>query len=163
MAGVGYFKQAAVTTELEVGWQFHLPYKTKGANNASFAIATGPHVSVNTILGLPFMQATGMIIDQVDNFAECKHLSCPPFTIDFLQTSNHVLVMDKPSAYAKVHKVDLFNHVVEEIEHLEHYYEAKVLASGSPVNSTMASVTFGSKPTIFPHKIYGQLLKIQIA
>ena len=94
-----------MTTELEVGWQFHLPYKMKGGDDASFAIATGPHVSVNTILGLPFMQATGMIIDLVDNVAECKHLSCPPFTIDFRCTPNHVPVMDEPSAYARVHKV----------------------------------------------------------
>ena len=75
--------QAAVTTELEVGWKFHLPYWTTGGDVASFAIATGPNVSVNTILGLPFMVATGMVIDLVDNVAECKHLDCSPFTIDF--------------------------------------------------------------------------------
>ena len=38
--------------------------------------------------------------------------------------------MDKPSAYAKIHKVDLFNHVVKEIENLECYNEAKVQDSG---------------------------------
>ena len=92
-------EHAAVTAELEVGWQFQNLYKTKEGNNASFVIAKGPHVSVNTILGLPFMQGTGMIIDLVDNVAECKYLNCPPFTIDFLshvescsgdeQTKNH--------------------------------------------------------------------------
>ena len=76
-------EQASVTTKLEVGWQFHLPYKTKGGDDTSFSIATGPHVSVNIILGILFMQATGMIIDLVDNVAECKHLNCTPFTIDF--------------------------------------------------------------------------------
>jgi hypothetical protein len=76
-------EHVAVTTKLEVGLQFHLPYKTRGGNDALFVIATGPHVSVNTILGLPFMQGTGMIIDLVDNVAECKYLNCPPFTIDF--------------------------------------------------------------------------------
>ena len=50
---------------------------------ASFAIATGPHVSVNTILGLPFQVATGMVIDLVENVVECKSLDCPPFTIEF--------------------------------------------------------------------------------
>ena len=64
-------EHATVTTELEVGWQFHLLYKTKGGDNASFVIATGPHVSVNTILGPPFIQATGMIIDFVGSVAEC--------------------------------------------------------------------------------------------
>ena len=88
----------AVTTELEVGFQFHLPYKTSDGEEASLLIATGPHVSVNTILGLPFMQGTGMILDLVDNTAECKYLDCPPFLIDFQCTSNRVPVTDDPSA-----------------------------------------------------------------
>ena len=73
----------AVTTELEVGFQFHLPYKTTAGEDTSFLIATGPQVSVNTILGLPFMQGTGMILDLVDNLAECKYLDCPAFPIDY--------------------------------------------------------------------------------
>ena len=75
--------EAAVTTNLEVGWQFNLPYKTKSGEDAMFAVATGPHVAVNTILGLPFHVATGTIIDLVDDRVECKYLDCPPFTIDF--------------------------------------------------------------------------------
>jgi hypothetical protein len=88
----------AVTTKLYVGLKFHLPYKTTNGEDASLLIATGPKVSVNTILGLPFMQGTGMIIDLVDNMAECKYLDCPPFLIDFRHTSNHVAVTDNPSA-----------------------------------------------------------------
>jgi hypothetical protein len=76
-------QQEAVTTELEVGFQFHLPYKTTKGEDASLLIATGPNVSVNTILGLPFMQGMGMILDLDDNTAECKYLDCPPFLIDF--------------------------------------------------------------------------------
>jgi len=149
-------EQAAVTTKLEVGWQFHLPYKTKGGDNTSFAIATGPHVSVNTIIGFLFIRATGMIIDLVNNVAECKHLKYPPFTVDFGRTSNHVPVMDKQSAYAQVHKVELFNHVVKEIENLERYYEAKVLAASSKVISKSSTVHFGSKPQTYPPKICGR-------
>ena len=140
---------------MEFGWQFHLPYRTKGGNNAYFVIATGPHVSVNTILGLPFMQATGMIIDLVGNVAECKHLNCLPFTIDFRRMSNHVPVMDKPNAYAKVHKVELFNHVIKEIENLERYYEAKVQADGSKIISKTLTVHFGSKPQTYPPNFFG--------
>ena len=65
------------------GFRFHLPYKTTQGEDTSLLIATGPNVSVNTILGLPFMQGTGMILDLVDNTAECKYLDCPPFPIDF--------------------------------------------------------------------------------
>ncbi len=73
----------AVTTESEVCFQFYLPYKTREGDDASFMIATGPHVSVNTILGLPFVLATGAILDFVDMVVECKYLDCPPFPIDF--------------------------------------------------------------------------------
>ena len=84
-----------MTTKLEVGWLFHLPYRTKEGDVATFGIATGPHVSFNAILGLPFQDATGMVIDLVDKVVECKYLDCPPFTINFRCTPNHVPVMDK--------------------------------------------------------------------
>ena len=96
-----------------------------------------------------------MIIDLVNNVAECKHLNCPPFTIDFQRTSNHVTVMDKPSAYAKAHKVELFKHVVKKIDNLERYYEAKVQAGGSKVIPKTLEVHFGSKST-YPPKICGR-------
>jgi hypothetical protein len=67
----------AITTKLEVGFQFHLPYKVPTGEKASLLIAMGPHVSVNTILGLPFMQGTRMILDFVHNLAECKYLGIP--------------------------------------------------------------------------------------
>ncbi len=111
-------KQSAVTTELEVGWQFHLPYVTKTGKAALFAIATGPHVSVNTILGLPFQLATGMIIDLVNKRVECKTLDCPPFTINFRRTSNHVPVMDEPNAQTKVHLAETYRRVIKDIENL---------------------------------------------
>jgi hypothetical protein len=83
LSGILQKGEAAVTMELEVCFQFHLPYKTKEGDDASFMIATGPHVSVNTILGLPFQLATGAIVDFVDMVVECKHLDCPPFPINF--------------------------------------------------------------------------------
>jgi len=136
-----------VTTELEVGWQFHLPYKTKTGEDASFAIATGPHVSVNTVLGLPFQTATGMIIDLVDDVVECKHLDCPNFDINYRRTSNHVPVMDEPSEKARVHFADTYRRVIKDVENLEHFYKAKVLVIGSKRKSETSSVHFGSKPT----------------
>jgi hypothetical protein len=75
--------QEAVTTKLEVGFQFHLPYKTKEGDESSLMIATGPDVSVSTILGLPFMLGMGMILNLVNNPVEHKHLACPPFPIDY--------------------------------------------------------------------------------
>ncbi len=76
-------KTEPVTTELEVGFLFCLPYKTSDGDDSSFMVATGPHVLVNMIVGLPFIKGVGMIIDTVNNVAECKHLNCPPFPIDY--------------------------------------------------------------------------------
>jgi hypothetical protein len=45
----------SVTKELIVGFQFHLPYLTCDGQATSILIATGPHVTVNTIVGLPFI------------------------------------------------------------------------------------------------------------
>ena len=37
-------KSEAVTTELEVGFLFHLPYKTSNGDDSSFMVVTGCHV-----------------------------------------------------------------------------------------------------------------------
>ena len=81
--GIVQSNQEAVTTNLEVSSHFHLPYKTKEGDDSSLMIAAGPNFSLNTIIGLPFMQGTGMILDIVDNLVECKHLDCPLFSIEF--------------------------------------------------------------------------------
>ena len=57
----------SITTELTVGFQFHLPYVTRDGDTTSLLIATGPHVTVNMIVGLPFIQATHAVIDLSDN------------------------------------------------------------------------------------------------
>ena len=96
------------------------------------------------------MQATGMIIDLVNNVAECKHLNCPPLTIDFRRTLNHDPVMYELRANDQVHKVALFNHVVKEIENLERFHEAKVQAGGSKIIPQNLAVHFGSKSVAPP-------------
>ena len=80
-------EQAILTTKLEADWQLQLPYRTKGGDNASFSIATVPHVSVNTILGLLFMQATGMITDLVDMQASQK----PWRSVDLVELGNNLV------------------------------------------------------------------------
>jgi hypothetical protein len=70
----------SVTTKLTVRFQFHLPYLTKDGNPTSILIATGPHVMVNTIVGLPFIQATCTIIDLADNVVDLCALDAPPLS-----------------------------------------------------------------------------------
>ncbi len=73
-----------------MAFQFHLPYPTKDGRQTSFIVATGPQVSVNTVLGLPLITATGMIINTIDNVVEAKHLNCPPFRIDICRSTKTI-------------------------------------------------------------------------
>jgi hypothetical protein len=79
-----------ITTDLSVAFQFHLPYLTCDGITTSIIIATGPQVSVNVIIGLPFIKATSMIVDTVDNVIEAKHLVCNPFPIEFCRATKYV-------------------------------------------------------------------------
>ena len=79
LSGIVQRGSELVTTELTMGFQFHLPYLTKEGNTTSILIATGPHVTVNTIVGLPFIQATRAVINLADNVAELRTLNAPPF------------------------------------------------------------------------------------
>jgi hypothetical protein len=68
--------------DLTVGFQFHLPYLMHDGQVTSILIATGPHVTVNTIVGLPFIQATHMIIDLSNNVADMHALDASPFPLN---------------------------------------------------------------------------------
>ncbi len=118
LMGIVRTKTEAVTTKLEVGFLFRLPYKTSDGDESSFMVATGPNVSVNTIIGLPFIKGVGMIIDTVDDVAECRYLECPPFPIDYWRKSNQVPVMDEPSVPVH-HAHTYFQQTIREIENLE--------------------------------------------
>jgi len=86
-----------VTTELPVGFEIHLPYSTKDGNDTSLLVAAGPDVAVNLVLGLPFIKATGMVADFVDNVCEAKNLLCEPFPIDFKRATKSVPVFQSNS------------------------------------------------------------------
>jgi len=94
LSGIVQDNAHSVTTDLSVAFQFHLPYITKDGSPTSFVVATGPHVSMNTIFCLPLITATGMIIDYIDNVVEAKHLDCPPFKIEFLRATKHIPAID---------------------------------------------------------------------
>ena len=87
-----------VTTELPVGFEIHLPYMTKDRNETSFLVAAGANVAVNLIIGLPFIKATSMIGNFVDNVCQAKHLLCDPFPIDFRRATKSIAVFGNPNA-----------------------------------------------------------------
>jgi hypothetical protein len=62
----------SITTKLTIGFQFRLPYLTRDGSQTSLLIANGPHVTVNTIVGLLFIQATQAIINLLNDLAKCQ-------------------------------------------------------------------------------------------
>ena len=79
-----------VTTELNIGFELLLPYRNRDGATIAIGFATGTHVTVNAIIGLPFITAVGMIIDTVDNKIQMKHLDCGLFDIEYKLTSSDV-------------------------------------------------------------------------
>jgi hypothetical protein len=94
LSGIVQNNDCAITTDLAIAFQFHLPYLTKDGSTTSFIVATGPQVSVNTVLGLPLIITTGMIIYFVDKVVEAKRLDCPPFKIDFCRAMKTIPATD---------------------------------------------------------------------
>jgi hypothetical protein len=101
-----------ITTELPVGFEIHLPYLTKDGSKTSLLVAAGPDVAVNLILGLPFIKATGMIGNFVDNVCQAKHLLCEPFPIDFKRASKSIPVFSAAHAPGNIHDIQDAHHVL---------------------------------------------------
>jgi hypothetical protein len=144
LSGVVQSNQESVTTELEVGFLFHLLYWTREGDTSSLMVATGPNVSVNTILGLPFMKAMGIILDLVDEVADCRYCDCPPFPVDFFRTTNHIPVLDNPSKLPDNHTPSHLQ-IIKEVENIKWYFNAKVLAASLTLTPKTLAVHFGSR------------------
>ena len=72
LSGIVQNKGASVMTDLYVAFRLHLPNLTCKGTPTSFLVASGRDVTVNAILGLPFIQQTKMVIDAADMVAELK-------------------------------------------------------------------------------------------
>jgi hypothetical protein len=126
-----------ITTELSVGFEIHLPYVTKDGNDTSLLVAAGPDVAVNLILGLPFIKATGMIVDFIDNVCDAKHLICDPFPIDFCRATKSIPVVG-------VH--DAAPHSVEIQEVLRALASIKALISAQASGATLSGYPAAGTP-----------------
>jgi len=145
LSGIVSSDAALVTTELAVGFLFHLPNRTREGNTASLMIATGPNVLVNIIISLPLMKVTGMIMDLVDEVVECKYLECPSLTVDVCRTSNHVPVMDDEGT--PIHHAASYVQLIDGIKTLKHYIDAKVMTGSPRVDKQDQSIHIGTKST----------------
>ena len=97
-----------VLNKLLLTFQFHLPYFTKDGSATSFVLATGPQVSVNSVLDLPLITATSMILNFNDNVVQAKNLDCPPFPIDFCCATKTISAI-KDNKDPKTHHIEFEN------------------------------------------------------
>ena len=105
------------STELPVALTFSLPYLTNDGSPTNVTVACGPDVSVNIILGWPFIQATQMVIDAAECVAECRALDCQPFPIEQKRTRVDIPQLTGPANVATKHGA-----LLQELEALESYW-----------------------------------------
>jgi hypothetical protein len=121
LSGIVQQNGESVTTDLTVAFQFHMPYLTREGTPSTLLVATGPHVTVNAILGLPFIQQTRMIIDAADQVAELRSLDAPPFPIDFRRAQCGVPTISAPKDPVNESH---FTDIIREITNIESLYTA---------------------------------------
>jgi hypothetical protein len=146
LSGIVQSGGESVTTELTVGFQFHLPYLTRDGQATSILIATGPHVTVNTIVGLPllpFIQATRMIINLSDNVADMRALDASPLPLEYRCAMVHVPIVDETDA-ACIHLSTAHLDMIKEIKALERHFSATSHVADVPDNNANKRVSFGS-------------------
>jgi hypothetical protein len=101
-----------------------ISHLTKDGNATPLLIAAGPDITVNLILGLPFIKATGMIADFIDNVCQAKHLLCNPFPIDFHRAMKSIPVI-KGHNSACTHSAK-FNKIHQALGLLNTYFARKI-------------------------------------
>ncbi len=132
-----------ITMDLTVGFQFHLPYLTRDGQATSILIAMGPHVTVNTIIGLPFIQATHMIIDLSDNVVDMHVLDASPFPLKYHCAAVHVPIVDEVSA---AHLSTAHHDLIREIEALEQRFaSSSFVADAVHSDNAIKRVSLGSR------------------
>jgi hypothetical protein len=125
LSGIVQHDGNSVTTKLSVAFRFHLPYLMQEGNPTSFLVAMGCNVTVNTILGLPFVQQTKMVIDTADQVAELRALDAPPFSINFCLAMCAVPPVDEARAAANA---ALHADIVRKVENIKAFFMKKLPA-----------------------------------
>jgi hypothetical protein len=141
LSGIVQQGGASVTTNLMVAFQFHMPYLTCKGHPTSLLVAWGPIVMVNTILGLPFIQATRMVLDASDQVAELRALDTPPFALDFRRAMCTLPpVSSPPDAGTGTRYAD----IIKEVNRIEALYSIDPAATATD-DGKLASTLLSSK------------------
>ena len=142
LSGIVQNEDTAVTTSLDCTFQFYLPYKLRGTGeDCLLSIAAGKSVTVNVILGMPFILSMKMVLDFVDNVATCNAIDHKPFPIKYRRTSNAV-----PAVDASANVGTLVHETVLQLERYQTWRNAQAALS---TPSTTGTVRFtGDTPPL---------------
>ncbi len=119
LSGIVEQNGESVTIKLTMAFKFKLSCLTKEGNTTTFMVAVGPNVTVNTILDLPFIKQTKMIVNAADQVAELSALDALPFPINFRCTQCHVPTINKTKVHVNVAQ---YTNVIQEIHNIEKLY-----------------------------------------
>jgi hypothetical protein len=143
LSGIVKQNGESITTELSVAFQFKLPYFMKEGNTTTFMVAVGPNVTVITILGLPFIKQTKMIVNVADQVAELRALDALPFPISFRRAQCHVPTINK----TKVHvNMTQYADIIRKINHIESLYSGNPAVQHTAPHPSPKSALFPLKP-----------------
>ncbi len=113
----------------------------------SLVIAAGPNVTINMILGLPFITQTKMVIDTSNPVTKLHAFDMPPFPINLCCVMCAIPVIDDAAAAANA---ALHANIVKEIKLIkEHIYkknDALLLQERTPGN-VPSSILLSPKQT----------------
>ncbi len=97
-----------------------MPYLTPEWHPTTLLITCGPIIRVNTILGLPFIQATKTVLDAADQVAELCALDMPPFALDFRHAMCTVPSISNPTNDATGTN---FANIIKEVARIEALFQ----------------------------------------
>ena len=98
LSGIVHVNEEVVSTALPVAFEFATPYFHRDGSPINLIFACGPNVAVNAIVGIPFLQATGSVLDFNDNVIDMTMVDAAPFPIDFRTPSNRTPTVGTHSA-----------------------------------------------------------------
>jgi hypothetical protein len=112
-----------------VAFQFHMPYLTRESTPTTLLIACGPNVTVNCILGLPFIQAAKMVINAADQAANLCALDTPPFPLNLRHAMCTVPAVGGPP---DDESAVCYTKVIAEVDRVKALYSNKSLPAPMP-------------------------------
>ena len=125
LSGIVSKDSVSYTTDLNVGFEFHLPFHNREGDSIKIFFAAGLDVTINSVIGLPFIKAVGGIVDTVNDLFEMRHLDCAPLKMFYHRTRSTFTPPPNCPPPSGDHAVN----VIKEVDAIEAYLANPPLGS----------------------------------